>query len=151
MNLIERFEAKVSKSEGCWLWKGAVSSGRYGNFNLNGKFTTASRAAWILYKGEIPDGLFVCHTCDNPLCVKVDHLFLGTPLENILDCIRKGRGRRGSFNLSKTHCPKGHPYDSENTIQKKDGSRGCKMCEYASVARWYKRKKEMCHRRQPTI
>ncbi len=51
----------------------------------------AHRAAWIRSNGAIPDGLVVCHKCDNGLCVNVDHLFLGTLSENMQDCISKGR------------------------------------------------------------
>lgn len=64
---------------------------------LNGKSMTAHRAAWIQAYGAIAKGLVVCHRCDNGLCVKLDHLFLGTMKENMRDCIEKGRFHKLSF------------------------------------------------------
>lgn len=76
----------------CIIWHGAVwSQGRYGMDKINGKNTTAHRAAWIRARGAIPDGLVVCHTCDNGLCVNIEHLFIGTMKDNMRDCIKKGR------------------------------------------------------------
>jgi len=92
---------------GCLLWT-AFAAGdpgfEYGKFLLyegtrrEGLLVEqlAHRVSWRLYRGPIPEGLFICHHCDTPPCVNVDHLFLGTALDNRLDCIAKGRDRNAS-------------------------------------------------------
>lgn len=89
-----RFWRKVSKTDSCWLWTGAKNKdgcGRIGT--IGGKLEKASRVSYSLKYGNIPSGMFVCHRCDNPRCVRPGHLFLGTPRDNTLDMVAKGRGR----------------------------------------------------------
>lgn len=86
----EKFMARVQKTKSCWLWKGPTLKG-YGRFHFNRKTYTSNRAAYILFKGEIPHGLIVCHSCDNPSCVNPDHLWLGTNNDNCQDKMKKGR------------------------------------------------------------
>lgn len=90
----QRFESKVKppNANGCMLWAAARDGGGYGQFSMHNKSSTAHRAAWLLYRGEIAAGLHVLHKCDVPLCVNPDHLFLGTPLDNAIDREAKGRG-----------------------------------------------------------
>lgn len=76
---------------GCWIWTGAKNSYGYGDCVFLGKRTNASRAAWILKNGEPTEGMVVCHSCDNPVCVNPDHLWLGTQGDNVRDCVAKGR------------------------------------------------------------
>lgn len=91
------FMAKVHKchSTGCWLWKGYLDGGGYGQLirRRHGKriHHRAHRYSYELYNGTIPDGLFVLHKCDVPICVNPEHLFLGTQSDNMKDCVAKGR------------------------------------------------------------
>jgi len=87
----ERFWPKVNKTEGCWEWTACIRNG-YGAFGVKkNEVLNAHRYSWILSYGEIPEGLLVCHHCDNRICVRPDHLFLGTHYDNTHDGIVKGR------------------------------------------------------------
>jgi len=97
-SLGERFWEKVSKGDGCWIWTGCLAKKGYGKIFLggtNGPVALAHRVAWTLENGPIPSGMFVCHRCDNPPCVRPDHLFLGDCMANLSDMRAKGRGSRG--------------------------------------------------------
>lgn len=91
----KRFIAKVNKDteSGCWEWTAGCDREGYGLFKYKRATRRASRISWILYRGEIPNDLWILHKCDNRLCVKPSHLFLGTPSDNSLDREKKGRGR----------------------------------------------------------
>ncbi len=89
----EWFWARVEKSDGCWLWRGKVNGDGYGMVSLRSKLLGAHRAVWMLEVGPIPDGLCVLHRCDVRNCVRPDHLFLGTKLDNHRDMVAKGRAR----------------------------------------------------------
>ncbi len=92
MSVIDRLMSKVKVSEsGCIEYQFARDSNGYGRFWYNGQMRLAHRVAWELLRGPVPDGLFVCHDCDNPCCVNVEHLFLGTQFDNMSDCASKGR------------------------------------------------------------
>ena len=97
--LEDRFWEKVDKKsdDECWEWQASRNYKGYGEFwfsGRGGKKTRAHQISWILNNGDIPDGLFVCHHCDNPGCVNPKHLWLGTNRDNILDAKRKGRLKR---------------------------------------------------------
>src|SRR6267378_450691 len=94
----ERFWEKVKETASCWLWTGANKPGRWPYGMLAGPGKTAKlahRVSWELHHGAIPTGLNVLHKCDNPSCVRPDHLFLGTLADNTADMIAKGRGKGG--------------------------------------------------------
>lgn len=102
---MERFWSKVAKGEGCWEWTACrayrPSTQRlprkeaYGLFFYEGRLQPAHRVAWKLTKGDIPKGQWVLHTCDNPGCVRPDHLYLGTHADNTRDAVNRRRMLRG--------------------------------------------------------
>lgn len=76
---------------GCVIWTGMLTSQGYGKTTVNYKTKMAHRAVWEHRFGEIPSGLFLLHKCDNPACVNLDHLFLGTQMDNMTDMRKKHR------------------------------------------------------------
>lgn len=103
--LKERFWSKVNKLADCWLWTDKPAKTGYGQLQAR-KFSTgplaAHRLSWVIHFGPIPDELHVLHDCDVRLCVKPDHLFLGTQQDNNADRQRKGRTASGDRNGSRT-------------------------------------------------
>ena len=101
----ERFLTKFKQDDPskCWEWLGFKrSTNKYGGFNVNingkEKMKLAHRLSYELFIGPIPEGLCVCHSCDNRICVNPNHLWLGTPKDNALDCAKKGRTLKGEKN-----------------------------------------------------
>jgi hypothetical protein len=90
----ERFESKFVVSSKCWTWTGSRDQNGYGQFRLNGKLQRAHRISYLWNVGQIPDGLGVLHRCDNPSCVRPDHLFVGTQTDNMRDASIKGRCKK---------------------------------------------------------
>lgn len=93
--LIERFEEKYipEPNSGCWLWTGSCDQAGYGLLAFRRKTWKAHRVSWVIFHGEIPDGMKVCHRCDVRCCVNPGHFFLGSQLDNVLDMVAKGRNR----------------------------------------------------------
>ena len=94
VSLKQRFLSKIKKTDTCWIWAANKWRG-YGKIRINNINYRAHRVAYELFKGAIPKGKLVCHTCDNPSCCNPKHLFLGSQQENIRDMVKKGR----------QHCP----------------------------------------------
>src|SRR6476660_6501286 len=103
---VDRFWAGVDKSDtGCWNWAKSKTKAGYGTLrSYDNVLLYAHRFSWELHHGPIPPKLYVCHHCDNPGCVRPDHLFVGTHNDNMQDMLKKGRGS-ANRNKAKTHCP----------------------------------------------
>jgi len=91
---LERFWEKVDVSDPCvcWEWNAAKHGKGYGAITIDSKVWLSHRVSWIIHYGDIPDGMFICHHCDNRSCVNPTHLFLGDNSANMLDMYEKGRG-----------------------------------------------------------
>ena len=119
--------AKSDDKDGCWIWTGKMDRDNYGRCrsearNASGyrKEAGAHRVSWELHHGPIPKGMCVLHSCDNPSCVRPDHLFLGTHADNMRDAVLKGRHDKSK----RTHCPQGHPYSGDNLLVFVDHAHG---------------------------
>jgi len=124
----ERFwnKVEVGPEADCWPWLGVTNGQGYGIVTRGQKRYVASRMAFTLAVGPIPEGMSVCHRCDNPICCNPAHLFAGTHTDNIRDARDKGRLRMP--NAGMTACSKGHPFDATNTYWHR-GKRHCRTCK----------------------
>lgn len=127
----ERLAAGLErKPNGCLEWTGCVlKRSGHGRISVAGRGVILThRLAWELANGPIPDGMLIRHfICDNPPCCNVEHLRLGTQVDNMADMVTKRRAgpRWGS---AITHCPLGHEYTPENTYVPPSGGRQCRAC-----------------------
>lgn len=121
-----RLSAKrIILDNGCWLWTGHKYPDGYGQIKYQGRAVRVHRLSLLLFKPDEPKiGPLVLHSCDTPLCFNPDHLRYGTVSDNKLDEVKRGR----NVMASKTHCPRGHEYNSTNTYIDKKGSRICREC-----------------------
>ena len=125
----KNFWKRVVMGTGCWEWAGKRTSLGYGRLKVGPRYWYAHRRAWVLAKGPIPSGMRVCHRCDNPSCVRPDHLWLGTQTDNVRDMMTKGRHNPVP---KKTHCIHGHAFTPENTRRGKRGTQACRECSNAA-------------------
>lgn len=148
----ERFweKVRVRQPDDCWEWMAHTQHGGYGVFWTGaerGIKTTAHRFAFELHTGSpAPDGIHVCHSCDNPPCCNPAHLFLGTPSDNMRDMVKKGRdnpcGPPGERITRRSHCKRGHPLEGDNLFMSR-GKRRCRACHALHFRRsYYKAKAE---------
>lgn len=135
--LAERVQGKYEATEdGCWEWTASRNEARrgYGQLNVDGRPVMAHRVMYELFVGPIPPGLCVCHHCDNPPCVRPDHLFLGTHGDNAKDRDMKGRTvivpaweAMMEQASSRERCRRGHPYRDHGYVSA-SGRRTCRAC-----------------------
>lgn len=144
--ILERMKRTTIQTEsGCWEWQGFRHKPprHYGSTSYRGKNVRAHRLMYKLIKGQIPAGMVVMHSCDNPPCINPDHLKLGTHLENMAECRAKGR----YYYANLTHCKRGHEFNDENTYYIKTpgkwfGLRACKACQKLLQRERYQANKE---------
>ena len=131
-----RFWSKVNTGGECWLWEGATSRNGYGAFKVAQRMIGAHQYAYLIVKGEVPQGLEIDHLCRVHNCVRPSHLEAVTCKENLL---------RGNTNSSKTHCIHGHQFDQRNTRYRKEGykvKRVCRACNNIRQRQFEKRRRQ---------
>jgi len=82
---------EINQNTECWNFVGAKDKNGYGKKYYQKKHMRAHRVSYLIHKGQIPEGFLVCHKCDNPSCINPEHLFIGKNIDNVKDCMRKGR------------------------------------------------------------
>lgn len=115
---------------GCWLWAGVTFGNGYGEIKAHGVNTLLHRFVYERLIGPIPNGAYVCHSCDVKLCANPAHLWAGTAADNNRDMVAKDR----HFQKNQTHCKRGHKFTPENTYRAKPSparpwfQRVCRSC-----------------------
>jgi hypothetical protein len=138
---IDRFfeQTEPEPNSGCLLWIAAVNQTGYGRPTYDGRQQLAHRVAWQIANGPIPAGMCVCHRCDIPACVNIDHLFLGTKRDNTHDMMVKGRHVTNGMER-RTHCKNGHQFNGEK--RRRDGARYCQQCHTEKLRRLRARRRQ---------
>ena len=140
---MKRIAWEPEPNSGCWLWTGYTDKNGYGRIKAGDGPQWAHRVAYRLYKGPIPEGFEIDHTCSIPLCVNPQHLEAVTSAENQRRTFARGRGIRGG--IRKTHCPQGHPLSGGNlyvSIAGKYRRRHCRTCRVMWTKEWRKQQRK---------
>jgi len=125
--LIQKIQKRIELDllTGCWIWIGYKNNRGYGCFEIKQKEYKAYRLTYEYWNGKIPNNKEIDHLCRNTSCVNPSHLEAVTHAENV----RRGlTGKINHHNSMKTHCPKGHEYNQENTYVHENNWRMCKIC-----------------------
>ncbi len=126
---IEKFYAKLTKTDSCWLWTAGKYPNGYGSFQSQ----YAHRVSYQMHNGEIPKGQIVRHTCDVRECVNPEHLILGTHKDNTHDSVIRNRHHYKTI----THCKNGHEFTEDNTYIYKGYMRVCITCKNERLKKYY--------------
>jgi hypothetical protein len=117
----------------CIEWTGKFNSEGRAYVSVSGKSHAAARIVWLASGREIPAGNEICHSCDNPKCVNIEHLYAATHSQNMMDAKMRGRLR----GQNQTTCKNGHARTDGHVYVKKSGRRVCKECQKIWNRRYY--------------
>lgn len=126
---IARFLKNVHRAGECHEWTAYRAKNGYGVFCWRGHNHRAHRIAFAAFVGPIPEGMSVCHRCDNRACVEPSHLFLGSDRDNIRDAITKGRFVKVKPNAPQLLCKRGHDLSIHGISSANKRGRGCRICK----------------------
>ena len=131
----------MPETNGCWRWTACADQKGYGAIRLNGCSLGAHRVAWVLFRGQIPDGLTIDHLCRNHWCLNPEHL---EPVTNRVNILR-GNGMGAQYARA-TCCKRGHKKTPENTYTAPRGTRECRVCKLMAYIRRRQREGKACYR-----
>jgi hypothetical protein len=140
INLLERYWQRVDKTDGCWEWRGQITTSGYGaNGSRIAGEKVAHRISYVLLVGPIPEGLQLDHLCRNRACVNPEHL---EPVTARVNTMRSGAA--SAINARKTHCDHGHEFTPENTHMQRSGGRIYRRCRACGRDKYHAYRRAAC-------